>query len=128
MAILIEVAPGELIDKLTILEIKQAHIDDPAKRRNIDHEYAVLRAARAARVPESADLARLEAELKAVNQTLWRVEDDIREHERARHFGPSFIELARSVYRTNDRRAEIKRAINDLLGSRLVEEKSYAPY
>jgi hypothetical protein len=115
MAILIEVAPGELIDKMTILEIKKANISDPAKLRNVSHEYDVL-----ARV--------LAAQLKANNESLWKIEDDIRDLERARDFGPAFIENARAVYFTNDRRAAVKRQINELLDSAIVEEKSYAAY
>ena len=79
-------------------------------------------------VPQSEELDRLTAELKAVNEALWRIEDDIRECERATDFGDRFVELARSVYITNDRRAALKREINDLLGSRIVEEKLYVSY
>ena len=128
MPILIEVAPGELIDKLTILEIKQANIADPAKRRNIDHEYAVLQQALAQSVPPVPGLDALTAALKAVNQELWRIEDEIRDHERAGDFGAGFIALARAVYHTNDRRAALKRRINELLDSPILEEKSYAAY
>ena len=78
--------------------------------------------------PPSAELARLTAALKVVNETLWQIEDDIRDCERAKDFGPTFIRLARAVYQTNDRRAALKREINTLLGSNLVEEKSYKPY
>ncbi|MCC7346327.1 MAG: hypothetical protein IT538_02915 [Variibacter sp.] len=124
----IEISPGELIDRLTILEIKLDHIADPAKRANILQEYEVARQALADGVPPSAEIATLRAELKATNQSLWRVEDDLREHERRGEFDQRFIALARSVYRTNDRRAALKRAINDLLGSKLVEEKSYSAY
>ena len=128
MAILIEVAPGELIDKLTILEIKKANIGDPAKLRNVEHEYGVLSRVLAEQVPPSADLTALTAELKAINESLWKIEDDIRDLERARDFGPAFIELARAVYHTNDRRAAVKRRINELLDSPILEEKSYAAY
>lgn len=124
----IDVAPGELIDKLTILEIKLLHITEPEKRHHVDHEYQVLDQIRRAAIPGSTDLDDLVVELKTVNEQLWRIEDAIRDCEREGDFGPRFIDLARSVYRTNDRRAAIKRAINDLLGSDLVEEKSYAAY
>ena len=83
-------------------------------------------AARDATVPGSAELARFATELKEVNEALWQIEDEIRLCERDEDFGPRFIALARSVYRTNDRRAALKRQINELLGSQLIEEKSYA--
>ncbi len=124
----VEIAPGELIDKITILEIKKARISDPDKRPNIRIEWQTLTAARDATIPKSDRLEDLTAALKSVNESLWQIEDDIRDCERASDFGPRFIELARSVYRTNDKRAALKRDINDLLGSRLVEEKSYAAY
>lgn len=126
--VVIEVAPGELIDKITILELKQEHISDAAKLANVRHELDVLTKARDMAMPASAALDQLAAELKQVNAALWRIEDDIRDCERAKDFGPTFIELARAVYMTNDRRATVKRAINDLLGSSIVEEKSYAAY
>jgi Family of unknown function (DUF6165) len=88
----------------------------------------VLVEARDHAMPDSAELTRLAAELKAVNETLWRIEDAIRLCERDEDFGPRFIALARSVYHTNDRRAALKRQVNELLGSRLIEEKSYATY
>lgn len=128
MAIKIDVAPGELIDKITILEIKKANITDPAKRRNVAHELAVLTRTLDAEVPASEPLRELRAQLKAINETLWQIEDDIRDHERKKDFGPRFIELARAVYRTNDQRAAVKRQINELLQSDIIEEKSYAAY
>ena len=126
--ILAEISAGELIDKITILEIKRAHSPEGDKRRNIETELETLERTRDAHVPQSEELARLTAELKAVNEALWRIEDDIRERERAGDFGDRFVELARSVYIANDRRAALKREINDLLGSRIVEEKLYASY
>jgi hypothetical protein len=122
------VSLGELIDKITILEIKAERIQDAAKLRNIRAELTALTAARERAVPVSPELDRLAAELKAVNEQLWRIEDEIRACEAARDFGPRFVELARSVYRTNDRRSALKRRVNELLGSRLVEEKAYADY
>jgi tetratricopeptide (TPR) repeat protein len=122
----IEVAPGELIDKITILEIKKERVSDEAKLRNVRIEHESLVAARDASLPHTAALDALTAELKQVNEALWDIEDEIRVQERQEDFGPRFIELARAVYRQNDRRAAIKRRINDLLGSRLIEEKSYA--
>jgi len=124
----IDVAPGELIDKITILEIKAERIADPDKIANVRVELDILATARDRAIPASAELGRLTADLKRVNEALWVIEDDIRECERAEDFGTRFIELARSVYKTNDRRAALKREINLLLGSRLVEEKSYKPY
>jgi tetratricopeptide (TPR) repeat protein len=124
----IPVAPGELIDKITILEIKTERIRDSLKLANVRAELAELTAARARGLPDSAELARLTSELKTVNEALWQIEDAIRECERAQDFGPHFIQLARSVYQCNDRRAALKRQINERLGSRLIEEKSYAAY
>jgi hypothetical protein len=128
MPILVEIAAGELIDKMTILEIKLDRIGEAGKRANVRREYEHLRDAYAAHVPPSAELADLTIALKQVNLELWHIEDDIRERERAKDFGPEFIALARSVYQTNDRRAALKREINLLLQSPIVEEKSYAAY
>lgn len=124
----IEVAPGELIDKITILQIKAERIHDDAKLRNVRFELDTLLAARDAALAVSPALEALTAELKTVNEALWQIEDDIRIEERKAEFGHRFIELARSVYRQNDRRAALKRRINELLGSRLIEEKSYEDY
>ena len=126
--ITVEIAPGELIDKITILEIKSERITDAAKRHHVGTELALLVAARDRAVPGSAELARLATELKAVNEALWQIEDEIRLCERDEDFGPRFVALARSVYRTNDRRAALKHQINELLGSKLIEEKSYTSY
>ncbi len=124
----VEIAPGELIDKITILEIKAERIADAAKRANVLAELATLTDARAAALRPDDEIDRLAAELRVVNEALWELEDDIRACDRAGDFGPRFVEMARTVYRNNDRRAELKRAINLHLGSRLVEEKSYKPY
>jgi hypothetical protein len=126
--ILIEVGPGELIDKITILEIKSERMSDPAKLRNVRYELDVLNAARNAHIPATAEIAGLEAELKAVNEALWVIEDDIRQCEADGDFGPKFIELARSVYKQNDRRAMLKKDINTITGSAIVEEKSYTEF
>ncbi len=123
-----EISIGELIDKITILEIKLENSQDPAKRQNIETELATLSATRDGSVTVGDELAQLTDALKAVNQSLWRVEDDIRDLERAKDFGVRFIELARAVYQTNDKRSALKRDINDLTGSRIVEEKLYAAY
>ena len=124
----IEVSPGELIDRLTILEIKLDRMRDAQKRRNVETEHAVIRAAYEAHVPASEGLRSLVDELREVNLRLWAIEDDIRACERRQEFGPAFVALARSVYLSNDRRSELKRDINALLGSKLREEKSYGPY
>jgi hypothetical protein len=124
----VEIAPGELIDKITILEIKAERIADTGKRDTVLVELKTLADARAAAIPPDREVDRLTVELKAVNEALWEIEDRIRDCDRDGDFGPRFVELARAVYRTNDRRAELKRAINLHLGSRLVEEKSYKPY
>lgn len=126
--IAVPTSPGELIDKLTILRIKSERMQDAAKLANVRHEQAVLRAIAAAHVPGSAALAELTEALYRVNGRLWTIEDEIREHEAAADFGPRFVELARAVYMQNDDRARIKKDINLLLGSALVEEKSYADY
>lgn len=127
VSVRIEVSPGELVDKITILEIKSERIGDPAKLKNVAHELAELDKVAAA-LPDSAELTRLREALKEVNEALWGIEDEIRLCERGQDFGPRFVELARSVYRRNDRRAQLKRRINDLLGSAIVEEKSYEDY
>ncbi len=123
----IEVAPGELVDKLTILDIKLARIDDEAKRRNVATERGVLGGI-FAELAADERIAGLRHDLRAVNEALWRIEDEIRDCERRGDFGAGFVELARAVYKRNDERAAIKRRINVALGSRLVEEKSYAAY
>jgi hypothetical protein len=127
-SILVEIPAGELIDKITILEIKAERIADAAKLANIRAELATLAETRDRFMPPSSALSDLSAKLKAVNEKLWVVEDDIRDCERAKDFGAKFVELARAVYVTNDERANLKREINLLMGSRLIEEKSYAPY
>ena len=121
-----DISPGELIDKITILEIKRDRIVDERKLANVRAELAVLSGTLAREVAPSAELRRLTDELRSINAALWDVEDELRQCEKIADFGPRFIELARSVYKTNDRRAEVKYAVNRLLGSRLFEEKSYA--
>jgi hypothetical protein len=123
--VLIETSPGELIDKITILEIKSERIGDPDKLRNVRVELEALLAARDREIVASEKLATLTAELRAVNEAIWDVEEELRRCEQAGDFGPGFVELARSVYKNNDRRAALKRAINEELGSRIIEEKSY---
>jgi len=127
MPILIPVSAGELVDKITILRVKAARIEE-AKRANVTKELELLEAVAARELQNVPGLAALTAELEAVNAALWDVEDGKRDCERRKDFGPAFVELARKVYRENDRRAAIKRRINEAAGSDLIEEKSYRPY
>jgi hypothetical protein len=123
-----QISPGEFLDKLTILEIKAERIYDPAKLANVRRELDQLRATWAASPLAGHDVARLVAELKAVNVTLWEIEDRIRGQEAEQRFDGEFIQLARSVYFTNARRTALKRELNVALGSDLIEEKSYTEY
>ena len=128
MQLQVPVSVGEVLDKITILQIKLAHISDPAKRINIQNELDALLPLVASDAFTTDQMQDLMAELKAVNEVLWKIEDDIREKEAAKNFNAEFIRLARSVYITNDKRAEIKKQINLATGSDLVEEKSYESY
>ncbi|RFF26647.1 MULTISPECIES: DUF6165 family protein [unclassified Wenzhouxiangella] len=128
MELLIPVSPGELLDKLTILEIKLERIGNEAQRANVQREYEFL-----SRVWRECDLdddevTRLRAQLREMNEALWEIEDAIRDEEREKRFGDRFIELARSVYQRNDDRAALKKRINEMLGSEIIEEKSYTEY
>ena len=116
---------GEAADKITILTIKSARLADAEKLDNVRRELAMLDAAFKAQAPQVPGFGDLFAQLMAVNEKLWAIEDDIRDCEAKGDFGPDFIALARAVYQTNDRRAQIKRAIDALLGSEIREEKSY---
>jgi hypothetical protein len=126
--IMVPTAPAELIDKLTILRLKSERIDDPAKLSNICHEHQILTRTAEVHLPADDDLATLWEDLYQINARLWVIEDDIRACEARGDFGPAFIDLARAVYVTNDKRAEVKKKINALLGSDLVEEKSYTDH
>jgi hypothetical protein len=128
MSIMAPISAGELVDKITILRVKAARIGDPAKEANVRKELAMLEAIAAEALPSSAEIERLTGELAAVNAALWDIEDGKRDCERRQDFGDRFVQLARSVYIENDRRAAIKRAINEAAGSDIVEEKSYKPY
>jgi len=122
----IEVSVGELVDKVSILEIKLEHIRDPAKKANVQKEYDLLK-----KYMEAAGIDRESGafqDLKRVNQVLWDIEDRIRVHERDARFDDAFIQLARSVYRENDKRAALKKSINLAHGSELIEEKEYVEY
>ncbi|MDG1275568.1 MAG: DUF6165 family protein [Alphaproteobacteria bacterium] len=126
--ILIPGSPGELIDKITILEIKFEKILDVSKRMNVGRELEALSISLEQNIIISTELAALKLNLKKVNEVLWDIEDDIRSCEQKSDFGPIFVKLARSVYFQNDRRAALKKEINVLLGSDIIEEKSYAKY
>lgn len=128
MPILAPVSAGELIDKITILRVKAARIGDPVKTANVQAELALLEETAARELPASPELDRLTAELTEINAALWDIEDGKRDCERRQDFGPAFVALARRVYIDNDRRAAVKRQINVLVGSEIVEEKSYKPY
>jgi len=126
--LLVPISPGELIDKITILEIKSERIQDAAKLHNVRTELVLLTDTWKASPFSATDINADWSALREVNAKLWDIEDDIRDKERAGDFGRGFIELARAVYFTNDVRAAIKRRINTALGSVLVEEKSYSDY
>ena len=121
----VPVSIGELIDKITILEIKAERIADPAKRRNVMAELDVLLEAKSGIGLDAAALGRFASELKTINVALWDIEDAIRDAEARGDFGPRFIALARSVYQMNDRRARVKHQINTTFKSEFVDEKSY---
>jgi hypothetical protein len=126
--LLVPVSPGELLDKITILRIKSARMTDAAKLANVRVELDALERTWRESGAAIAAVADDERALQQVNESLWDIEDRIRDKEAARQFDAAFIELARAVYVTNDERAALKKRINTTLGSRLVEEKSYQPY
>lgn len=118
---------GELIDKVTILEIKTERLTSEVALKNVRHELAALRPF-ADQAVSNAGVAALKAELKRINETLWKIEDDIREKEAAKSFDQEFVRLARAVYVTNDERGRVKAKINVALNSELTEEKHYSAY
>ena len=126
--ILIPISPGELLDKITILEIKSERIASAEKKANVNNELEMLNTVWRDSVTEDAEIAAMRNEMKKINETLWDIEDDIRDEERDKRFEKRFIELARSVYVTNDQRADVKKRINLYLKSDIVEEKSYQDY
>lgn len=130
MLIQAPISLGELIDKITILEIKAVHIGDEAKLKNVTHELTILdnKVNQLLDAAGQAKLAPLKKSLKDINQELWVIEDDIRDCERDKDFSDKFIQLARAVYFTNDKRAAVKKDINLAFGSELIEEKSYKNY
>ena len=124
----VPVSPGEVLDKITILEIKSERMEDPVKVANVRIELALLEATWAQSVTPDPVIQDLHDQLKQINEALWEIEDDIRDKERVKEFGQQFIDLARKVYFTNDRRSEIKKQLNLHLGSQIIEEKSYQDY
>lgn len=126
--ILVPVSFGELLDKIAILQIKSERIQDPEKVANVRKELAALEATWGAHPAAAVDIRDALGRLKAVNERLWVIEDDIRVLEKQRRFDDSFVQLARSVYIENDERARVKKEINLALGSAYVEEKSYQDY
>jgi hypothetical protein len=126
--VMVPISPGELLDKITILRIKAARIEDAGKLGNVRRELGLLEQLWQQSVAAPAELASDEAALERVNARLWDIEDRIREHEARHSFDAAFVELARAVYLNNDERAAIKQRINRKLSSAIIEEKSYAPY
>mgnify|MGYP001820923471 CR=1 FL=1 len=124
----VDLGAGELIDKITILQIKSERITDEGKLVNIRHELDVLTRTRDEQMQGTDELTKLSTELKQINEKIWEIEDDIRACESRKDFGETFIELARGVYHTNDKRAAVKKQINLLTGSDIIEEKSYTDY
>ena len=124
----IEISPGELVDKITILKIKSEKIFDSDKLNHINYELNILNKIQSEKLIPSEELNKLTSSLKETNECLWEIEDKIRDCEAQQDFGTCFIELARSVYRENDKRAHIKLQINRILGSEIIEEKSYKSY
>lgn len=123
----VEISDGELLDKISILHIKSERISDEGKLRNVRTEYEALTQI-GAKLLEDEQVSILYSKVKEVNEALWDLEDDIRIKEKAKVFDEEFIRLAREIYRTNDRRAEVKKEINLLTGSLFVEEKFYEQY
>ncbi len=124
----VPVSPGEVLDKITILEIKSERISDAGKLVNVNRELALLQTCWRQTVDVDDTVNRLHAELRSINENLWEIEDAIRDKERSGEFDEVFIDLARRVYVTNDQRAEAKKTLNTYLGSEIVEEKSYQDY
>jgi uncharacterized protein YukE len=124
----VPVSPGEVLDKITILEIKSERMGDPEKVANVRAELSLLQKTWNGAIKDTDVIRDLHAQLKEINETLWEIEDDIRDKERVKEFDERFIELARAVYFTNDRRSKVKKELNLHLGSEIVEEKSYQDY
>jgi len=128
MALKVDVSAGEFLDKITILEIKSERIEDEGKLHNVRKELDLLRKVWGESPLSQSDVSAQMGELKIVNESLWDIEDHVRLKEAAQTFDDEFVQLARSVYQVNDKRAAIKRELNHILGSELMEEKSYTDY
>ena len=128
MELKVEISVGELLDKITILEIKSERMKDPKKLANVRIELKLLQDSWAAAVTDDEVIRDLHIQLKEINETLWEIEDNIRDKERQKAFDQEFTNLARAVYITNDHRSEVKKKLNLHLGSQIVEEKSYQDY
>ncbi len=126
--IFVPVSPGEVLDKITILEIKSERIQEEEKLLNVRRELVLLKEVWAEKVVDDKNIRRLHVQLKEINEALWDIEDAIRDEERLHRFEERFVELARNVYFTNDRRSRVKKELNTYLGSEIVEEKSYKDY
>ena len=124
----VKISPGELIDKITILKLKKKFIENETQLKNINIELGLLEPILVNHKLDNTKIKTLFDKLYEINLKLWKIEDDIRDHERNSDFGSSFIELARSVYFTNDVRADVKKQINIVAGSNIIEEKSYSKY
>jgi transcriptional regulator of nitric oxide reductase len=124
----VPVSPGEVLDKITILEIKSERISDPEKVANVRVELELLQKTWKEFIRDDEVIRDLHAQLKEINEALWEIEDDIRDKERAKEFDKRFIKLARAVYVTNDHRSQVKKDLNLHLGSEIIEEKSYQDY
>jgi hypothetical protein len=124
----VQISWGELVDKITILEMKVERLNSKEAIENVCHELAALNIIANEALSQQPDLVSLKQQLKSINEVLWDIEDKIRAKEAAKSFNQEFIELARSVYMANDKRGDLKRQINALLNSQLVEEKQYTPY
>jgi len=124
----VPVSPGEVLDKITILEIKSERMKDPKKLANVRIELKLLQDSWAAAVTDDEVIRDLHIQLKEINETLWEIEDNIRDKERQKAFDQEFTNLARAVYITNDHRSRIKKELNLHLGSQIIEEKSYQDY
>ena len=124
----VKISPGEFMDKITILRLKKKFIENETQLKNINAELEILEPIIVRHKLDNTKIKTLFDKLYEINLKLWKIEDDIRDHERNSDFGSSFIELARSVYFTNDVRADIKKQINIVAGSNIIEEKSYSKY
>ena len=126
--ILTEISAGELLDKISILEIKLGKIDNKNSLNEINKEYKLLKESQKTNIEDTEGVQKLFDQIKAINLDLWDIEDKIRICEKNKDFGKNFIELARKVYLTNDKRSKVKSKINEVLGSNIKEIKHYEDY